>query len=88
MSAVRFARGFAKKDKIIKFCGGCYQWSFRFFNPKLVVEQSLLVRQIVRVAGTAKDTLLATYNDLENVAASLIAANKKMKLFVSIGTSC
>jgi glutamate-1-semialdehyde 2,1-aminomutase len=38
-----------------------------------------LVRLIVRVtAGTAKDTLLATYNDLENVK-TVIDANK-MKL--------
>jgi glutamate-1-semialdehyde aminotransferase len=40
------------------------------------VEPLLLVHQTAQVtAGTAKDTLLAKYNDLENVA-TLIEANK------------
>lgn len=68
MSAIRLARGFTSKDKIIKF-EGCYHGhsdSFlikagsgaaTFGNPN-----SPGVTQ-----GTAKDTLLAVYNDLESV---------------------
>ncbi len=68
MSAIRLARGFTKRDKIIKF-EGCYHGhsdSFlikagsgaaTFGNPN-----SPGVTQ-----GTAKDTLLARYNDIESV---------------------
>ena len=76
MSAVRLARGFTNRDKIIKFAG-CYHGhsdsfliqagsgALTFGSPN-----SPGVTQ-----GTAKDTLLAKYNDLENVA-SLLTANK------------
>jgi glutamate-1-semialdehyde 2,1-aminomutase len=58
MSAIRLARGYTGKDKIIKF-SGCYQGSgaVTFGSPN-----SPGVTQ-----GTAKDTLLARYNDLSNV---------------------
>src|SRR5690606_7943015 len=68
MSAIRLARGFTGRDKIIKF-EGCYHGhsdSFlikagsgaaTFGNPN-----SPGVTQ-----GTAKDTLLARYNDFESV---------------------
>ena len=68
MSAIRLARGYTKRDKIIKFAG-CYHGhsdSFliqagsgasTFGNPN-----SPGVTQ-----GTAKDTLLANYNDIETV---------------------
>lgn len=76
MSAIRLARGFTKKDKIIKF-SGCYHGHSDSFliqagsgaltfgtpNSPGVTE------------GTAKDTLLAKYNDIENVH-SLVEANK------------
>jgi glutamate-1-semialdehyde aminotransferase len=40
-----------------------------------------LVRLIVRVtAGTAKDTLLATYNDLENVKTVMTPIKMKLPL--------
>jgi glutamate-1-semialdehyde 2,1-aminomutase len=76
MSAVRLARGFAKKDKIIKFAG-CYHGHSDSF---LIQAGSGAItfgspNSPGVTAGTAKDTLLATYNDLENVAA-LIEANK------------
>src|SRR5690606_22450731 len=76
MSAVRLARGFTGRDKIIKFAG-CYHGhsdsfliqagsgAMTFGSPN-----SPGVTQ-----GTAKDTLLANYNDLENVK-TLIEANK------------
>lgn len=76
MSAVRLARGFTKKDKIIKF-SGCYHGHSDSF---LIQAGSGAITFGVPnspgvTKGTAKDTLLAKYNDLENVAA-LIQANK------------
>lgn len=76
MSAVRLARGFTKKDKIIKFAG-CYHGHSDSF---LIAAGSGAVtfgtpNSPGVTAGTAKDTLLARYNDIENVKA-LIEANK------------
>jgi glutamate-1-semialdehyde 2,1-aminomutase len=76
MSAVRLARGFTKRDKIIKFAG-CYHGHSDSF---LIQAGSGAVtfgtpNSPGVTAGTAKDTLLAKYNDLENVA-TLIEANK------------
>ncbi len=75
MSAVRLARGFAKKDKIIKFAG-CYHGHSDSF---LIAAGSGAItfgtpNSPGVTAGTAKDTLLARYNDIENVK-ELIAAN-------------
>jgi glutamate-1-semialdehyde 2,1-aminomutase len=76
MSAIRLARGFTNRDKIIKFAG-CYHGhsdsfliqagsgAMTFGSPN-----SPGVTQ-----GTAKDTLLAKYNDLESVK-ELFEANK------------
>ncbi len=76
MSAIRLARGFTNRDKIIKFAG-CYHGhsdsfliqagsgAMTFGSPN-----SPGVTQ-----GTAKDTLLAKYNDIESVSA-LFEANK------------
>jgi glutamate-1-semialdehyde 2,1-aminomutase len=76
MSAIRLARGFTKKEKIIKFAG-CYHGHSDSF---LIQAGSGAVtfgspNSPGVTAGTAKDTLLADYNDLENVK-TLIAANK------------
>lgn len=76
MSAVRLARGFTGKDKIIKFAG-CYHGHSDAF---LIQAGSGAVtfgapNSPGVTQGTAKDTLLATYNDLDNVEA-VIAANK------------
>jgi glutamate-1-semialdehyde 2,1-aminomutase len=76
MSAVRLARGFSGKDKIIKFAG-CYHGhsdSFLIQAGSGAVTFGTPNSPGVTV-GTAKDTLLARYNDLENVA-KVIAANK------------
>lgn len=75
MSAVRLARGFTKRDKIIKFAG-CYHGHSDSF---LIQAGSGAVtfgtpNSPGVTAGTAKDTLLATYNDLNNIS-DLIAAN-------------
>lgn len=76
MSAIRLARGFTNRDKIIKFAG-CYHGhsdsfliqagsgAMTFGSPN-----SPGVTQ-----GTAKDTLLAKYNDIESVR-ELFEANK------------
>ncbi len=76
MSAVRLARGYTGKDKIIKFAG-CYHGHSDSF---LIQAGSGAVtfgtpNSPGVTQGTAKDTLLATYNDLENVK-ELVAANK------------
>ena len=75
MSAIRLARGFTKRDKIIKFAG-CYHGHSDSF---LIQAGSGAItfgspNSPGVTAGTAKDTLLATYNDLDNVK-RLIEAN-------------
>lgn len=76
MSAIRLARGYTNRDKIIKF-SGCYHGHSDSF---LIAAGSGLSTFGVPnspgvTEGTAKDTLLAKYNDLENVKA-LFEANK------------
>ena len=75
MSAIRLTRGYTKREKIIKFAG-CYHGHSDSFliaagsgATTFGVPNSPGVTQ-----GTAKDTLLATYNDLESVK-SLFAAH-------------
>lgn len=75
MSAIRLARGFTGREKIIKFAG-CYHGHSDSFLIQagsgaitFGTPNSPGVTQ-----GTAKDTLLATYNDLDNVKA-LFEAN-------------
>lgn len=75
MSAVRLARGFTGKDKIIKFAG-CYHGHSDSF---LIQAGSGAItfgtpNSPGVTEGTAKDTLLARYNDIENVR-QLIEAN-------------
>lgn len=68
MSAVRLARGFTKREKIIKF-KGCYHGHSDSFliqaGSGAVTFGSPNSPGVTQ--GTAKDTLLAAYNDLENV---------------------
>ncbi|WP_367771792.1 glutamate-1-semialdehyde 2,1-aminomutase [Flavobacterium sp. WC2421] len=76
MSAVRLARGFTKRDKIVKFAG-CYHGHSDSF---LIQAGSGAItfgspNSPGVTEGTAKDTLLANYNDLENVK-TLIEANE------------
>jgi glutamate-1-semialdehyde 2,1-aminomutase len=77
MSAIRLARGYTKREKIIKF-SGCYHGHSDSF---LIAAGSGLSTFGVPnspgvTEGTAKDTLLATYNDIENVKI-LFEANKE-----------
>jgi len=76
MSAVRLARGYTGKDKIIKFAG-CYHGHSDSF---LIQAGSGAVtfgspNSPGVTEGTAKDTLLAKYNDINNVM-EVIDANK------------
>ncbi|WP_392448121.1 glutamate-1-semialdehyde 2,1-aminomutase [Capnocytophaga canis] len=76
MSAIRLARGYTKREKIIKF-SGCYHGHSDSFliqagsgATTFGSPNSPGVTQ-----GTAKDTLLARYNDIESVK-SLFETNK------------
>ncbi len=76
MSAVRLARGYTGKDKIIKFAG-CYHGHSDSF---LIQAGSGAVtfgtpNSPGVTKGTARDTLLARYNDLEHVS-EIISENK------------
>ena len=76
MSAVRLARGYTGKEKMIKF-SGCYHGHSDAF---LIQAGSGAVtfgtpNSPGVTKGTAKDTLLANYNDIEDVR-SIIKANE------------
>jgi glutamate-1-semialdehyde 2,1-aminomutase len=76
MSAIRLARGFTGRDKIIKFAG-CYHGHSDSF---LIQAGSGAVtfgtpNSPGVTKGTAQDTLLARYNDIDNVK-TLLEANK------------
>jgi len=76
MSAVRLARGFTRKDKIIKFAG-CYHGHSDSFliqaGSGAVTFGSPNSPGVTQ--GTAKDTLLADYNNLESIK-TLVTANE------------
>lgn len=75
MSAIRLARGFTGREKIIKFAG-CYHGHSDSFliqaGSGAVTFGSPNSPGVTQ--GTAKDTLLANYNDLDNIA-GIFAAN-------------
>lgn len=76
MSAVRLARGFTGREKVIKF-SGCYHGHA---DPFLIEAGSGAVtfgspNSPGVTKGTAKDTLLARYNDLPNVQ-EIFSANE------------
>lgn len=76
MSAIRLARGFTGRDKIIKFAG-CYHGHSDSFliqaGSGAVTFGSPNSPGVTQ--GTAKDTLLAKYNNIQNVK-ELFEANK------------
>jgi len=75
MSAIRLARGFTKRDKIIKFAGCYHGHSDSFLIQAGSGASTFGTPNSPGVTqGTAKDTLLAHYNNLESVA-SLFDAN-------------
>jgi glutamate-1-semialdehyde 2,1-aminomutase len=76
ISAIRLARGYTKKDKIIKFAGCYHGHSDSFLIQAGSGASTFGTPNSPGVTqGTAKDTLLAAYNDIENVKA-LFASNK------------
>ncbi|MCB9203252.1 MAG: glutamate-1-semialdehyde 2,1-aminomutase [Flavobacteriales bacterium] len=68
MSAIRLARGFTKKEKIIKF-EGCYHGHADSFLIKAGSGAATFgsPNSPGVTSGTAKDTLLAKYNSIESV---------------------
>jgi glutamate-1-semialdehyde 2,1-aminomutase len=68
MSAIRLARGFTGRDKFIKF-EGCYHGHSDSFLIKAGSGAATFGNPNSPgvTAGTAKDTLLARYNDLEHI---------------------
>jgi glutamate-1-semialdehyde 2,1-aminomutase len=76
MSAVRLARGYTGRNKIIKF-EGCYHGHADSFLVKAGSGVATFNIQTVPgvTAGVASDTLTAAYNDLEAVK-NLVAENK------------
>lgn len=83
MSAVRLARGFTNKDKIIKF-SGCYHGHSDSF---LIAAGSGAItfgtpNSPGVTAGTAKDTLLARFNDIENVKKVIEANNGEIACII------
>jgi glutamate-1-semialdehyde 2,1-aminomutase len=76
MSAVRLARGYTGKNKIIKF-EGCYHGHADSFLVKAGSGMATLNIQTVPgvTAGVSNDTLTAPYNDLQAVKA-LVTAHK------------
>lgn len=76
MSAVRLARGYTGKDKIIKFAGCYHGHSDSFLIQAGSGASTFGTPNSPGVTqGTAKDTLLAKYNDIDNVK-ELVEANK------------
>jgi glutamate-1-semialdehyde 2,1-aminomutase len=76
MSAIRLARGFTERDKIIKFAGCYHGHSDSFLIQAGSGASTFGTPNSPGVTqGTAKDTLLANYNDLESVRI-LFEANK------------
>ncbi|MGX9986789.1 glutamate-1-semialdehyde 2,1-aminomutase [Soonwooa purpurea] len=68
MSAIRLARGFTGRDKIIKF-DGCYHGHSDSFLIKAGSGAATFGNPNSPgvTKGTAQDTLIANYNDIENV---------------------
>jgi glutamate-1-semialdehyde 2,1-aminomutase len=77
MSAVRLARGYSGKNKIIKF-EGCYHGHADCFLVKAGSGVATLNIQAIPgvTAGVSNDTLIAFYNNLDSVE-RLIKENKK-----------
>jgi glutamate-1-semialdehyde 2,1-aminomutase len=75
MSAIRLARGYTKREKIIKFAGCYHGHSDSFLIQAGSGASTFGTPNSPGVTqGTAQDTLLAKYNDIENVK-NLFEAN-------------
>jgi glutamate-1-semialdehyde 2,1-aminomutase len=78
MSAVRLARGFTGRDKILKFRGGYHGHSDSLLIGTKQYENSPLGI----TANTAKDTLLADYNNIESVEKVLTEEGKNVAAII------
>ncbi|MFK7952308.1 MAG: glutamate-1-semialdehyde 2,1-aminomutase [Ekhidna sp.] len=77
MSSIRLARGFTKRDKILKFEGCYHGHGDSFLIAAGSGAMTLGTPDSPGVtAGTAKDTLLAPFNDLEKVR-EVVSNNKE-----------
>lgn len=80
MSAIRLARGFTGRDKIIKFAGCYHGHSDSFLIQAGSGASTFGTPNSPGVTqGTAKDTLLAPYNNLDAVRAYLKQIQKKLQ---------
>jgi len=76
MSAIRLARGYTDRDKIVKFAGCYHGHSDSFLIQAGSGLSTFGIPNSPGVTkGTAKDTLLASYNNIDSVK-SLFEANK------------
>lgn len=76
MSALRLARGFTGRNKFIKFAGNYHGHADPFLVKAGSGMATLGIQSVPGVtAGTAADTLIAPYNDLEKVA-EIMEANE------------
>lgn len=76
MSAIRLARGYTKRDKIIKFAGCYHGHSDSFLIQAGSGASTFGTPNSPGVTqGTARDTLVAEYNNIDNVR-GLFEANK------------
>ncbi len=76
MSALRLARGFTRKNKVIKFEGHYHGHADSFLVKAGSGLATFNIQQVAGItAGVANDTLVAAYNNLEQVKA-LVAENK------------
>jgi glutamate-1-semialdehyde 2,1-aminomutase len=83
MSAIRLARGFTNRDKIIKFAGCYHGHSDSFLIQAGSGASTFGTPNSPGVTqGTAKDTLLANYNDLESVRALFDANNNEIAAII------
>ena len=76
MSALRLARGYTGKNKVIKFEGHYHGHADSFLVKAGSGLATFSIQQVPGItAGVANDTLVASYNDLEQVK-QLVADNK------------
>jgi len=83
MSAIRLARGFTKKEYIIKFSGNYHGHGDSFLIKAGSGAMTLGLPDSPGVTkNTAKDTLIANYNDLESVEKLLIDYSNKVSAII------
>ncbi len=83
MSALRLARGFTGREKVVKF-GGCYHGHADSFLIKAgsgAITLGLPDSPGV-TGGTARDTLLAGFNDLESVRKLFVAQGEEIAALI------